>query len=121
MAASISAVAATCASAPTTTQGQKTSGGRGGSCPSAIITAARKTKAKGNPNRKRTWVAPTVPSLTVSSRCVALRTVSAAAAMIVKTAQSQGVVVTARLSTHGASCSAKAEHPVLLGKYGGAR
>src|ERR1700730_11486322 len=71
MAASISAVAATCASAPTTTQGQKTSGGRGGSCPSAIITAARKTKAKGNPNRKRTWVAPTVPSLAGSSRCVA--------------------------------------------------
>src|SRR5262252_7615733 len=91
MAASISAVAAICASAPTITQGQKISGGRGGSCPSAIITAARKTKAKGNPNRKRTWVAPTVPSLAVSSRCVALRTVCALAAMTVNSAQSQPV------------------------------
>src|SRR5262245_26000735 len=88
MAASISAVAATCVSAPTMTQGQNIGGGRGGSCPSAIITAARKTRAKGKPNRKRTWVAPTVPSLAVSSRCVALRTVCAAAAMTVKTTHS---------------------------------
>src|SRR5260370_42460352 len=80
MAASISAVAATCASAPTITQGQKTSGGRGGSCPSAIITAARKTKTKGNPNRKSTGGAPTGPSLAVSSRCGAVRTGCAAAA-----------------------------------------
>jgi hypothetical protein len=44
--------------------------------------------ANGNPNRKRTWVAPTVPSLAVSPRCVALRTVCAAAATMVKAAQS---------------------------------
>ena len=50
---------------------------------------ARKMSAKGDPNRKRTWVAPTVPSLAVSSRWVALRAVWAAAAMMVKTAQSQ--------------------------------
>ena len=88
MAASIKAVAATCVSAPRTTQGQKTGGGRGRPCPSAIITPARKMSANGNPNRKRTWVAPTVPSLVVSSRCAALRTVCAAAATMVKTAHS---------------------------------
>src|SRR4029079_10255474 len=88
MTASIKAVAATCVSAPRTTQGQKAGGGRGRPCPSAIITPARKMSANGNPNRKRTWVAPTVPSLVVSSRCAALRTVCAAAATMVKTAQS---------------------------------
>ena len=86
MAASISAVAAICASAPTITQGQKTTGGRGSACPSASSTPARKTSANGKPNRKRTWVAPTVPSFAVSSRCVALRTVCAAAAMTVNSA-----------------------------------
>src|SRR5262245_41616173 len=45
--------------------------------------------ANGKPNRKRTWVAPTVPSLAVSSRCVALRTVCAAAAMTVNRAHNQ--------------------------------
>jgi hypothetical protein len=35
-----------------------------------------------------------VPSLTVSSRCAALRAVCAAAAMMVKTAHSQGEAVT---------------------------
>src|SRR5262245_355108 len=103
MAASISAVAATWVSAPTMTHGQNIGGGRGGSCPSAIITAARKTRAKGKPNRKRTWVAPTVPSLAVSSRCVALRTVCAAAAMTVKMTHSHeessiGTYGTARAS-----------------------
>ena len=44
--------------------------------------------ANGKPNRKRTWVAPTVPSVAVSSRCMALRAVCAAAAISVKTAQS---------------------------------
>ena len=88
MAASISAVAATCASAPSITHGQNISGGSGGACRSAIMTATRKMSANGNPNRKRTWVAPTVPSLAVSPRCVALRTVCAAAATMVKIAQS---------------------------------
>ena len=89
MAASISAVATICASAPSITHGQNTSGGRGSAAPVAISTAARKTSANGNPNRKRTWVAPTVPSRAVSSRWVALRTVWAAAAMTVNSAQSQ--------------------------------
>jgi hypothetical protein len=48
----------------------------------------RKSSANGNPNRKRTWVAPTVPRVAVSSRCMALRAVCAAAAINVKTAQS---------------------------------
>src|SRR5919204_6393509 len=88
MAASINAVAPTCVSAPAATQGQKLAGGCGRPCPSASITAARKMSAKGKPKRNRTWVAPTVPSLAVSSRWVALRTVCAAAAMMVKRAQS---------------------------------
>ena len=73
MAASISAVAAICASAPSSTQGQNASGGRGSAAPVAISTAARKTSANGNPNRKRTWVAPTVPSVAVE---LALRRVA---------------------------------------------
>ena len=89
MAASMSAVAAICASAPSSTQGQNASGGRGSAAPVAISTAARNTSANGNPNRNRTCVAPTVPSCAVSPRWVALRTVCAAAAMIVKTTQSQ--------------------------------
>ena len=76
------------ATAPTITQGQNIGGGRGSPCPRAIITPARKTSAKGKPKRNRTCVAPTVPSFAVSSRCVALRTVCAAAAIIVKRAQS---------------------------------
>src|SRR5438105_221381 len=51
----------------------------------------RKRSANGNPNRKRTWVAPTVPSVAVSSRCAALRTVWLAAAMTVNNAHSQEV------------------------------
>src|SRR5262245_11358577 len=60
------------------------------------MTAARKITANGNPNRKRTWVAPTVPSVAVSSRWVALRTVCAAAAISVKTAQSQPASIIGR-------------------------
>ena len=63
MAASISAVAAICASAPSSTQAQKIAGGRGSATPVASSTTARKTSANGSPNRKRTWVAPTVPSV----------------------------------------------------------
>src|SRR6266436_1959370 len=61
------------------------------------MTAARKTSAKGNPNRKRTWVAPTVPRLAVNPRWVALRTVWAAAAMMVKKAHSHDGSSIARL------------------------
>ena len=50
------------------------------------MTPARNTTANGKPNRKRTWVAPTVPSVLISSRWAALRMVCDAAATIVKTA-----------------------------------
>src|SRR5947199_859272 len=82
------AVAAIWVKAPVSTQGQNTCDGLGNSAPIVVSTPARKRSANGKPNRKRTWVAPTVPSLAVSSRCVALRTVCAAAAMIVNSAQS---------------------------------
>ena len=75
MAASISAVAAICVNAPFRTQAQKIAGGRGNGAPAASSTMARKISANGSPKRKRTWVAPTVPSVVVSSRCAALRTV----------------------------------------------
>ena len=56
---------------------------------SSNITPGKKTNsANGKPNRKRTCVAPTVPSVAVNSRCIALRAVCAAAAISVKTAQS---------------------------------
>src|SRR5262245_25799117 len=65
------------------------SGGRGGACPLAITTPTRNSTANGRPNRKRTCVAPAVPSVVVSSRCVALRTVWLAAAITVNSAHSQ--------------------------------
>src|SRR6478672_4080427 len=86
------AVAAIWVKAPVSTQGQKMYGGFGNPDPVAVTTAARKSTAKGKPNRKRTWVAPTVPSVAVSSRCMALRAVCAAAAISVKTAQSIALV-----------------------------
>jgi len=82
------AVAAIWLNAPARTHGQNTSGGDGNAVPVTVKTQARKTSAKGNPKRKRTWVAPTVPRAAVSSRCIALRAVCAAAAISVKTAQS---------------------------------
>ncbi len=88
MTESMVAVAAICAKAPASTQGQNRTGGCGKPSPTTVMTPARKTSAKGKPNRKRTWVAPTVPSVAVSSRCMALRAVCAAAAISVKTAQS---------------------------------
>jgi len=93
MAASISAVAATCAKAPSNTQGQKLSPGRGSGDPVAMSTAARKTSAKGKPNKNRTWVAPTVPRPPVNSRCIALRKVWKNAAVTVKTIQSQLAII----------------------------
>src|SRR5271165_1476682 len=64
------------------------------------MTAARKKSAKGKPNRKRTWVAPTVPRLAVKPRWVALRTVCAAAAMIVKSAHQAGSSIARLLGGH---------------------
>src|SRR4051794_17125175 len=93
IAASISAVAAICASAPSSTQGQKFGLGCGRPRPLAISTAARNNNANGNPNRNRTCVAPAVPSFAVNSRCMALRAVWQAAAMIVKTAQSGNAAI----------------------------
>src|SRR5215217_1545708 len=89
MAASMRAVAAICANAPSNAHGQKEALGRGSDPPKAIVMPASERNANGNPNRKRTWVAPTVPRLPVSSRCMALRAVWAAAAMMVKSAHSQ--------------------------------
>src|ERR1700722_2609796 len=89
MAASISAVARIWVNAPAVTQGQKFSPGRGNGAPLTQSKTKKKISAKGKPKRNRTWVAPTVPRLVVSSRCIALRSVWANAAMTVKTAQSQ--------------------------------
>src|SRR5262249_47407766 len=60
MAASISAVAAICATAPSSTHGQNTAGGGGNACPPASTTARRNSAPNGRPNRKRTWGAPAV-------------------------------------------------------------
>src|SRR6185437_5708258 len=62
--------------------------GCGSPSPTAVMTPIRNRMANGNPNKKRTCVAPTVPSVAVSSRCMALRAVCAAAAIRVKTAHS---------------------------------
>src|SRR6202011_3255953 len=90
MAASIRAVARICVTVPANTHGQNASPGRGNGIPVKTSTPASRTSANGNPNRKRTWVAPRVPSVTISSRCMALRAVWLAAAMIVNAAQSHG-------------------------------
>ena len=94
MAASISAVAAICAKAPSITHGQNSAPGRGSGVPVTMRRPVMNTSTNGKPNRNRTCVAPTVPRLPVSARCVALRSVWAKAAMTVKTAQSQGVDIT---------------------------
>ena len=93
MAISISAVAAICAPAPSITQGQKLKDGRGSGTPVTSKTPIKDSNANGNPNRKRTWVAPTVPRLVVSSRCMALRKVWKNAAVTVKTIQSQPAII----------------------------
>ena len=95
MAISISAVAATCAKAPSITHGQNVQLGRGSGTSVPNSSPMRKTSAKGKPNKNRTCVAPTVPRLRVSSRCIALRNVWKNAAMMVKTAQSQGTTIIA--------------------------
>ena len=93
MAMSISAVAAICAPAPSITQGQKLKDGRGSGTPVTSKTPIKDSNANGKPNRNRTWVAPTVPRLVVSSRCMALRKVWKNAAVTVKTIQSQPAII----------------------------
>src|SRR5262249_25355320 len=90
MAASISAVARICVTVPASTHGQNARTGRGNVIPVNRSTPASISSANGKPNRKRTCVAPRVPSVTISSRCMALRAVWLAAATIVNAAQSQG-------------------------------
>ncbi len=63
--------------------------GCGSDSPVANNAAKRKSKPKGTPKKKRTCVAPAVPIVAVSCRWVALRNVCAAAAISVKTIQSQ--------------------------------
>ena len=94
MVASISAVATICAPAPSNTQGQNIHGSAGIGRPVAMSTPARNTSANGKPNRKRTCVAPTVPSFAVSSRCMALRAVWPAAASNVKGIQRKPAAIT---------------------------
>src|ERR1700733_13531953 len=101
MAMSISAVAAICAPAPSITQGQKLKDGRGSGTPVTSKTPIRDSNAKGKPNRERTWVAPTVPRLVVSSRCIALRKVWKNAAVTVKTIQSQEEIIPCPPFHHG--------------------
>ena len=93
MAGSMSAVAATCAKAPRIAHGQNSRPGRGKDAPVASMTPTRKTITNGKPNRKRTCVAPTVPSFVVSSRCMALRSVCMKAAKTVKMTHSQDDVI----------------------------
>ena len=94
MAMSISAVAAICAAAPSITHGQKLKDGCGNGTPVTSKTPIKDSNANGKPNRNRTWVAPTVPRLVVSSRCMALRKVWKNAAVTVKTIQSQPAIIT---------------------------
>ncbi len=108
------AVAAICVKAPASTQGQNTSGGRGKASPTTAVTPARNSSANGKPNRKRTCVAPTVPSVAVSSRCMALRAVCAAAAISVKTAQSIVALYTVmpgHSRSEGTACFCDADVP----------
>ncbi len=79
MVASISAVAAIWQTAPTTIQPSAAALGVTTS-PVTTRTTTRKTSPNGRPNRKRIWVAPTVPSRSVRLRWVALRKVWAVAA-----------------------------------------
>lgn len=63
--------------------------GAGAAAPLAAETSARNMSAKGRPNRKRTKVAPAVPSVAMRSRCMALRAVCAPEAATVKTIHNQ--------------------------------
>ena len=91
MAASSNAVAPICASAAVTVQAKAVEPMTGSGSPVTASTIARNTRPKGRPNRKRTCVAPTVPSVAVSSFCCALRNTWPAAATTVKTAHNHGI------------------------------
>ncbi len=91
MAASSSAVAAIWASAAAVVQAIMAPFSSGtGSCV-APSTRARNTSENGRPKRKRTCVAPTVPSVAVSSFCMALRSTWPPDARTVKTAHNHGI------------------------------
>ena len=63
IAINIVAVAAICATAPSITHGQNPQPGRGSGTSVPSIRPMRKISANGKPNRNRTCVAPTVPSV----------------------------------------------------------
>src|ERR1700757_1193356 len=92
--------------------GQNVSPGRGSGAPVTAISTIRNNSAKGRPNRNRTCVAPAVPSVPVSSRCIALRTVCAKAAMTVKMAQTQDDTKAALIITASARGFCRGEHVV---------
>jgi hypothetical protein len=73
IAASINPVATICVIVPTTSHSQNDSDGQDTLSPATSMTMAKNRIENGKPNRKRTCVAPTVPSEAVSSRCIALR------------------------------------------------
>src|SRR5690606_34473559 len=104
MAPSISAVARIWLVAPASSQPAKAGPGTGIGPPPSVKTSASRTRPKGMPKRKRTCVAPTVPSLPVRSRCMALRAVCAAAAPMVSRIQSQGGASGASVIQRPASC-----------------
>src|SRR5690606_21778432 len=95
MAASISAVAAIWASAPPRTNPANSRLPPGTGSPPTASTTPRNSSANGKPNRKRTCVAPSVPSVAVRLRCTALRPACAAAAKIVAGIQTQVQSMTA--------------------------
>ncbi len=73
MAAKSRAVAPIWAKAAITVQASMPTLSSGSGSPVTVRTMARNSSPKGRPNRKRTCVAPTVPSEVVSSFCCALR------------------------------------------------
>ena len=75
MASSSMAVAANWVAAPANVHASMRGLSTGNGSPVATKTTARNSSANGRPNRKRTCVAPTVPSVLISSRCMALRSV----------------------------------------------
>ena len=91
MAASSRAVALIWVSAPVTVQTSILLLRRGSGSPVPASTRARNRSPNGSPNRKRTCVAPTVPSDCVSSLCWALRSTCPAAATTVNMAHRPGM------------------------------
>jgi hypothetical protein len=88
------AVAAICATAPESTQPKNGQLGEGNAMPRKACTATSHSAANGKPYRKRTSVAPSVPSSAVRLRCAALRIVWANAAQIVTGIHSHAACVT---------------------------